>query len=77
MLVKSRGKNLGHMEDSRQQKRQRDGVKQADRAAAAGGGGGQGVWDGLINRVSDSTRFCPWDESSRAHRRSTALGNCG
>lgn len=28
------------MEDSRQQKRQRDGVKQADRAAAAGGGGG-------------------------------------
>lgn len=43
-----------------------------------GSGGGRGaVWDGLINRVSDSTHFCPWDESSRAHRRCAASGNCG
>lgn len=38
---------------------------------------GQGVWDVLINRVSDSTHFCPWDESSRAHRLSGASGNSG
>lgn len=32
----SSGKDLGHMEDSRRQKTQRDGWKQDDRAAAAG-----------------------------------------
>lgn len=52
MLVKSGGKNLGHMEDSRQQRRQRDGVKQADRAAAAGGGGGAGSL-GWSNKSSE------------------------
>lgn len=36
------------------------------------GGRGQGVEDSLINRVSDSAHFCPWDESSCAHRRSTS-----
>lgn len=53
------------------------GKKQEDRVIAAGEAEGRGVWDGLINRVSDSTHFCPWDESGRAHWRSVALGNCG
>lgn len=37
----------------------------------------RGVWNGLINRLSDSTLFCPWDKSSCAHRRRQASGNCG
>lgn len=37
----SSGKDLGHMEDSRRQKTQRDGWKQDDRAAAAGEAGGR------------------------------------
>lgn len=36
----------------------------------------EGGRDGLINRVSDSTPLCPWDESRSAHRRSAASGNC-
>lgn len=72
----SSGKDLGHMEDSRRLKRRRDGGKQEDRAAAGGGGGrGQGVWDGLINRVSDSTHFCPWDESTGAAQHQGIVGN--
>lgn len=34
-------KDLGHMEDSRRQKTQRDGRKQEERAAAAGEAGGR------------------------------------
>ena len=51
--------------------------RKQDDSSGGGRKGGRGVWDGLINRVSDSTRFCPWDESSRAHQRSAASGNCG
>lgn len=46
--------------------------RQGDRVVAAGG-----VCDALINRVSDSTRFCLWDKSSRRRRRAAASGSCG
>lgn len=46
--------------------------RQGDRVVAAGGG-----FDALINRVSDSTRFCLWDKSSRRRRRAAASGSCG
>lgn len=58
------------MEDSGGLRDKEDGV------IAAGEAEGRGDWDGLINRVSDSTHSCPWDISSRAHRRSAASGNC-
>lgn len=69
------------MEDSRcltgRRERQKECKKQGNGVKAAGEGEGRGVWDGLINRVSDSTLFCLWDKSNRVHRRSAALGNCG
>lgn len=39
-------------------------------AGRLGGGRGQVAEDHLINRVSDSAHFCPWDESSCGRQRS-------
>lgn len=60
------------MENSRRLKGGMDG-KLADWREARG----QGGKDALINRVSDSAHFCPWDESSCAHRRSASWGIVG
>lgn len=60
------------MENGRRLKGGMDG-----KLADGGGGRGQGVEGGLINRVSDSAHFCPWDESSCAHRRSSSRGIVG
>lgn len=53
----SRG-GRGHMEDSRRQwgREETEGCEEAwKQSGGSRGGGGQGVWDGLINRLSDST----------------------
>lgn len=70
----SSAENFGHMEDSRWLRGWDETVEGG--RGVCGSGGREGGRDGLINRVSDSTPLCPWDESRSAHRRSAASGNC-
>lgn len=66
-----------HLKEFRAYGKQRAAEGRDGWEAGRRGGRGQGVEDSLINRVSDSAHFCPWDESSCARQCSTSWGIVG